>query len=201
MHISEGILSGPMLAAGAGVALAGLAIGLRGLENERVPEVAVLASAFFVASLVRVPVGPANLHLVLNGLVGLLLGWSAFPAIVVALVLQALLFQFGGLSTLGVNAAVMGLPAVAAWYIARPLVRRHPLVAGFIAGIAGVGLGTLCMAVALVGSDENLLNLARVLMLTHLPLMLAEGVITAFIVRFILKVRPEMLGLRPEVAP
>jgi cobalt/nickel transport system permease protein len=201
MHISEGILAGPVLAAGAAVAVAGLAIGLRGLENERVPEVAVLASAFFVASLVRVPVGPANLHLVLNGLVGLLLGWSAFPAIVVALVLQALLFQFGGLSTLGVNAAVMGLPAVAAWYIARPLARRHPLASGFIAGITGVGLGTLCMAVALVGSDENLLNLARVLMVTHLPLMLAEGVITAFIVRFILKVRPEMLGLNTKVAP
>jgi cobalt/nickel transport system permease protein len=201
MHISEGILAGPVLAAGAAVAVAGLAIGLRGLENERVPEVAVLASAFFVASLVRVPVGPANLHLVLNGLVGLLLGWSAFPAIVVALVLQALLFQFGGLSTLGVNAAVMGLPAVAAWALARPLARRHPLASGFIAGITGVGLGTLCMAVALVGSDENLLNLARVLMVTHLPLMLAEGVITAFIVRFILKVRPEMLGLNTKVAP
>lgn len=201
MHISEGILAGPVLAAGAAVAVAGLAIGLRGLENERVPEVAVLASAFFVASLVRVPVGPANLHLVLNGLVGLLLGWSAFPAIVVALVLQALLFQFGGLSTLGVNAAVMGLPAVAAWYIARPLARRHPLASGFIAGITGVGLGTLCMALALVGSDESLLNLARVLMVTHLPLMLAEGVITAFIVRFILKVRPEMLGLNTKVAP
>ena len=37
-----------------------------------------------------------GLHLVLNGLMGLLLGWLAVPAILVALFLQALLFQFGG---------------------------------------------------------------------------------------------------------
>ena len=47
--------------------------------------------AIFVASLVHVPVGPSSMHLVLNGLLGLLLGWAAFPAILVGLLLQAVL--------------------------------------------------------------------------------------------------------------
>jgi hypothetical protein len=72
------------------------------MDYERLPQVYVV-SAFFVASFIHVPVGPAAVHLVLNGLCGLLLGWLAFPAILVGLTLQALLFQFGGLTTLGVN--------------------------------------------------------------------------------------------------
>ncbi len=72
----------------------------------------MLAAAFFVASLIHVPIGPSNVHLILNGIVGLLLGWAAFPAILIALVLQAMLFQYGGISTLGVNTIIMALPAV-----------------------------------------------------------------------------------------
>ena len=81
MHISEGVLNGPVLVAGAAVALAGTAVGLRRLELDRVAQAGMLAAAFFVASLIHVPVGPSNAHLILNGIVGLLLGWAAFPGI------------------------------------------------------------------------------------------------------------------------
>ena len=95
MHISEGVLSGPVLLSGAALAVAGTAIGLKKLDYDQVAKVGMLSAAFFVASLIHVPIGPSNAHLILNGLVGLLLGWAAFPAILVALVLQAVLFQFG----------------------------------------------------------------------------------------------------------
>ena len=81
MHVSEGILDAPVLLAGAVVAAAGTAIGLRRLKAETVPRVGVMAAAFFVASLVHVPVGGSSVHLVLNGLAGLLLGWAVFPAL------------------------------------------------------------------------------------------------------------------------
>ncbi len=71
---------------------------------------AVLSSVFFIASLIHVPVGPSAAHLILNGVCGLLLGWMAFPAILVGLALHALLFQFGGLTTLGVNTFNMAFP-------------------------------------------------------------------------------------------
>ena len=87
MHISEGVLSGPVLVAGAAVALAGTAAGLKKMELDRVPQAGMLAAAFFVGSLIHVPVGPSNVHLILNGIVGLLLRWAAFPAILTALLL------------------------------------------------------------------------------------------------------------------
>jgi len=111
MHISEGILSTPVLISGAVLAVAGTAVGLKKLDYERIPHVAILSAAFFVASLIHVPIGPSSVHLVLNGLMGLFLGWVVFPAILIGLILQAILFQFGGLTTLGVNTVLMGLPA------------------------------------------------------------------------------------------
>ena len=98
MHISEGVLSPPVLLTGAALTAVGAAVGLKKINSEKVELVGVLSSAFFVASLIHVPVGPSAVLLVLNGLLGLLLGWTAFPAILVGLALQALLFQFGGLT-------------------------------------------------------------------------------------------------------
>ena len=89
MHIAEGVLSPAVLGGGAVLALAGTAQGLRRLEYDRLVTVGILSAAFFVASLIHVPVGLASAHLVLNGLVGVLLGWAAFPSILVALLLQA----------------------------------------------------------------------------------------------------------------
>ena len=71
-------------------------------------QVGILSSAFFMASLIHVPIGPSSVHLLLNGIVGLLLGWGAFPAILVGLALQAMFFQFGGITVLGVNTLNVG---------------------------------------------------------------------------------------------
>ena len=70
MHISEGVLSGPVLIAGAAVALAGTTVGLKKLELDRVAQAGMLSAAFFVASLIHVPIGPSSVHLILNGIVG-----------------------------------------------------------------------------------------------------------------------------------
>ncbi|HAS88003.1 MAG TPA: cobalt transporter CbiM, partial [Desulfovibrio sp.] len=112
MHISEGILSLPVLACGAVVAATGTMIGLKKIDSEKLISVALLSSVFFVASLIHIPIGPSSAHLILSGLMGLLLGWAAFPAILTGLLLQAVLFQYGGLAVIGVNTAIMALPAV-----------------------------------------------------------------------------------------
>jgi cobalt/nickel transport system permease protein len=57
--------------------------------------------AFFVASLIHVPFGPTSVHLLIPGLVGAMLGPSAFLSIGLGLLLQSLLFQFGGITALG----------------------------------------------------------------------------------------------------
>ena len=101
MHISEGVLSGPVLMSSAALAAVGTGIGLKKLDYDQIAKAGMLSAAFFVASLIHVPIGPSNAHLILNGLMGILLGWAAFPAILVALVLHGVFFQFGGITTLG----------------------------------------------------------------------------------------------------
>jgi len=67
--------------------------------------------------LIHVPVPglPSSAHLLFNGLLGVVLGRRAALAIPLGLLLQAVLLQHGGLTTLGVNTCVMVLPALLAW--------------------------------------------------------------------------------------
>ena len=202
MHIAEGVLSPAVLAGGAVLALAGTALGLRKLEYDRLVAVGILSAAFFVASLIHVPVGLSSAHLVLNGLVGVLLGWAAFPSILVALLLQALLFQFGGITVLGVNVFTMGFAAVISWYVFRAICYLCPgmkgvRVATFMGGALGVALAAVLTALALAFTDEGFWLAARLLLLAHLPVMLVEGLVTMFTVSFIMRVRPELLGMAP----
>lgn len=198
MHISEGVVAAPVLIAGAAGAVAGCAIGLKKMDLENTPKVAVLSSAFFVASLIHVPIGPTSAHLVLNGLVGIILGWISFPALLVALLLQAILFQFGGITTLGVNTVVMAVPAVVCYGLYARFVRSRnktlAAVAGFLTGITGILLGGILVALFLIFTGEQFLNVARLFIIAHFPLMIIEGVLTAFIVMFIRKIKPEILG-------
>lgn len=202
MHIAEGVLSPAVLAGGAVLALAGTALGLRKLEYDRLVAVGILSAAFFVASLIHVPVGLSSAHLVLNGLVGVLLGWAAFPSILVALLLQALLFQFGGITVLGVNVFTMGFAAVISWYVFRAICYLCPgmkgvRVAAFMGGALGVALAAVLTALALAFTDEGFWLAARLLLLAHLPVMLVEGLVSMFTVSFIMRVRPELLGMAP----
>ena len=202
MHIAEGVLSPAVLAGGAVLALAGTALVLRKLEYDRLVAVGILSAAFFVASLIHVPVGLSSAHLVLNGLVGVLLGWAAFPSILVALLLQALLFQFGGITVLGVNVFTMGFAAVISWYVFRAICYLCPgmkgvRVAAFMGGALGVALAAVLTALALAFTDEGFWLAARLLLLAHLPVMLVEGLVTMFTVSFIMRVRPELLGVAP----
>jgi cobalt/nickel transport system permease protein len=196
MHISEGVLSPMVLAGGAGLAAVGTAIGMKQMDQMDIPRVALLSAGFFVATLIHVPVGPVGLHLVLNGLMGALLGWRAVPAILIGLLLQALLFQFGGLTVLGVNTVIMAAPAVACFYLFRPLLRRPgtPAAAGaFACGAMAILFSGLLVAVALITTGEVFTEAAELVLLAHIPVMIVEGVITLFVFLFLKKVKPEML--------
>lgn len=200
MHISEGVLSPPVLIAGAAIAVAGVAYGLKRTRQEQIMLCGLLSAAFFVASLIHVPVGFASAHLLFCGLLGVLCGWGAFPAIFTALFFQALLFQYGGLTTLGVNTASMGLAAIISWYIFLGVYRLAPgktglRVAAFCGGFSGVCVSALLTSLALAFTDEGFYAAAAALLAAHLPVMLVEGVVTMFAAGFIARVKPDMLAL------
>ena len=197
MHFSEGVLSAPVLVTGAALTAAGCGIGLNKLDYDRVPQVAILTSAFFVASLIHVPIGPSSVHLVLNGLMGLLLGWSAFPAILIALFLQVLLFQFGGITSLGVNTFNMAFPAIICFYLFGYAVKQKnnliSLGAAFGSGFMGVLASSLMVAISLVFTGDPFIGIAKAVVIAHLPVMIIEGLITRFSAGFLKKLKPELL--------
>ena len=197
MHISEGILSAPVLVTGAALAVAGISVGLKKMDYEKIPQVAVLSSSFFVASLIHVPIGPSSVHLVLNGINGLLLGWMCFPSILVALLLQAILFQFGGVTVLGINTVNMALPGVICYYIFARLINRENrfvyLIAAFLCGFLSVFLSGILVALSLWFTEESFISAAKLIVLGHLPIMIIEGIITLFCVAFLKRVKPRLL--------
>ena len=203
MHISDGVLSETLagqaiLAGGAVLALAGTVAGLRKMDYERVPRVAVLSATFFVASLIHVKFGPTSAHLILNGLVGLILGWAAFPAFLIALFLQAIFFGHGGLTTLGLNTFNFGFTALVCFYLFNRCVRRARskaalLAAGFAAGALAIVFAALLVAAELVITGEEFEYIAGGIFFAHLPVGIVEGLVTAAAVAFLRQVRPELL--------
>lgn len=198
MHISEGILSAPVLTGGALLTTIGTAVGLKKLDYDRIMTVALFSAAFFVASLIHVPVGPGSVHLLLGGLLGIILGWGAFPAIVVALALQTIFFQYGGMIVLGVNGFTIAGPAVLCGLLFRPWLKgtgKQQMIAGFLAGFAAMFLSVLLVGAALYLTDHGFRQAAGLLLVSHLPVMIIEGLITMFTVTFLAKVQPEILSL------
>ena len=204
MHIAEGVIPGPVLGAGALLAAAGVAAGLRKLDEDRMAPVAVLSSTLFVASLIHVPVGPAAAHLVLNGLAGLMLGWAVFPSFLVALLLQAVFFGYGGLTTLGLNTLNMALPGVVCYYLfGRQLLRsdtRRAFVVGFATGALSIALSCAMLCASLLTAGRELLVLAQGVFLAHIPLMVLEGLVTGSAVVFLRRVRPEVFSHSTDAA-
>lgn len=199
MHIAEGVLSAPVLGTGAAIAAAGCSIGIKKLNYEKMPQVAMLSSTFFVASLIHIPVGPTSAHLILNGLAGVILGWAVFPALLLALFLQAILFQFGGLSTLGVNTVTMALPALIIYFLLRKLIvnknKMLAFVGGFVAGFLSILISGILVAIALFFTGEEFMVVAKMIILVHIPIMIIEGILTGFVILFLRKVKPILLGI------
>ena len=198
MHISEGVLSGTALALGWAGTLTCTAIGLKKTDTNKIVRTALLSSAFFLASLVNIRLGPSSTHLSLLAPVGLILGWSSFPAMLIALFLQAVLFHFGGLLVLGANTFIMGIPALMVHVIFGKMIRsENKIFFGFMAFIAGflaVIMGACLAGVFLGISDRNFLEAAKLLFYAHIPLALIEGAVTSFMIMFLRKTSPEFLS-------
>lgn len=200
MHISDGVLSAPVWIGGYAVTAGIVVATMKKMKVEHMPKVAVVTSAFFVASLIHVPIGPTSVHLVLNGLVGMILGPMAFVSILLGLALQALLFQHGGITTIGSNAVMMGVPALLAYKIFNLrkvfTFKSNEAIFGFLAGALAIFFAVLILAALLVTTGSEFIGVAKYVALVHLPIMIIEGIVTGFIASFLMKVKPEILGRR-----
>ena len=204
MHLPDGIVPIEFALAGYGASAAMAALALSRIKalpdpNAEIPRVAMLTTVFFAASLVAIPVPPTSVHLMLAGLMGVMLGWFSVPAILVGLFLQAVLFGHGGITTLGLNGLILGLPALMAFGIWRVGARHWPDVAGFAAGSGAVAAAlAIFAAIVLAGLPVTLDARAErvalgVFLLAHLPLAVAEGVVVMALLRVLRRVEPRLL--------
>jgi cobalt/nickel transport system permease protein len=197
VHISTGILANGWIVGG--FLLLGLLLlpAFYRLTDQDIPRIGIFTAAFFIASSLRIPLGIGSVHLILNGLVGVTLGRRAMLAVTVGLVLQSLLLHHGGLDALGVNACIVGGPALLAGLLF-PVLRRlgmRPFLRGLLLGSGAVAASALLnFVVLLIGGKDRWDDLARVVLLAHVPVVVVEGLLLGVLVRYLEQVKPDLLG-------
>jgi len=198
VHISDGIVANEVWIAGFILTGIILAYTLSRIKIEDIPKLSLVTSALFVASLVHIPIGPTSVHLLLAGLAGVLLGWGAFTSVFIAVLLQAFLFQHGGITTLGINTLDIGLPALVAYGIFRCGTKYSKSQGkyaffGTISGGFAIILAVLSTSALLYITGEDLRGVMVILMVAHLPVIVIESILVGSISAFLAKVKPEMI--------
>ncbi len=197
MHIADGIVSGSVIATGFGVTALLAAVTMRNVELEEIPKISVVTAVFFVANFIHIPLVVASIHLILNGLAGVILGKRAFMAIMLGVVLQAF-FGFGGVSVIGVNSVMLGggaLIAYGVWHCRNFVsIPNSEVVFGALAGAMGIFFSGCILALALVTTGEAFMTSAKLVLGYHVVLMIIEGAVTGACVGFLLKTKPDLLS-------
>jgi len=197
VHISDGVMPLEVLAAGFVITGALLLLTMRGISAEEIPRISLITAALFVASLVHFPVGPTSVHLIMNGLAGIVLGKRAFASVFVALTLQAILFQHGGISVIGLNSLNMGIPALLAWQVfegRRGLESpRREIAFGAAAGAVAVLGAVIMLSLELLVLGEAFEEIAVLVLAAHIPIVMIESIVLGMTAGYLFKVKPEML--------
>lgn len=193
MHIADGIINTTVcIAAHAASVSVIYALG-RNTKPEEIPKMGMTGAALFVASLVHFPFAGASIHLGLFGIAGIILGRRAFPVVFTALLLQSLIFQHGGLLSVGINSLNMGAGALTAGLIWR-FNKISESLRAVCAGFAGIFIPATLMAVEfqLSGYGRGIFYLLSI----YLIPAIFEGGITLSAVKFFRKVKSDIL---PEI--
>lgn len=195
MHISDGIISVEVAITTGVVATLFCAYALKKLSNEKIALVAALSALFFVTSFIHIPFGPTQIHLMLLGFIGIFLGNLAFLSISIALILQALLLGFGGLTSLGANIIIMAMPAFMVYLIFKLNIMKkiNEKIRFFLVGFIGVFISSIFLFIILVLSKEEYLAVGYSVIAVNIPTMILEGIITLFLLLYIKKVMPNLL--------
>ena len=195
MHISDGVLGLETTLIVSVISLIALVKAVRELKNEDISLTSVASAMFFIASFIHIPFGVTQIHLILLGVIGILISWSSFVAIFVALLLQALLLGYGGISSLGVNLFIMAMPAVMVYYIYNTtfIKNLNDKIKFFLVGFLGTFFATVFLTLILYFSKEEYNYVAMSVFGINIITMLIEGTISMFLLLFIKKVYPKIL--------
>lgn len=206
MHIPDGFLSPQTylpayVLAGVGWAYAMRSL-RRSLDETLLPRLAVLTAVAFVINILMLPLpGGTSAHATGIAILALTFGvWTAFAAMSLVLLLQALTLGAGGLTVLPVSALAMGLVgSVSAWLGYWALRRWNERAGLFAAGWLSAVIPALLLALVL-GIQPTIAQAADgtplffpfgpgvtvpALVLPHMFVGIAEGLLTALVIPFL----------------
>jgi cobalt/nickel transport system permease protein len=215
LHIPDGFLNLPVIAVTWVLAIALIAVSLNRVQadyqEKAVPLMGVCAAFIFAAQMINFPIpGGTSGHLLGGTLAGALLGpWAGTLVMTVVFIVQAVLFQDGGLTVLGANIFNMGLIGTFAGYYLYKAIRfaigRNKLpamaISAAVAAWASVMIAALACAIQLAVSGTVPLVVAIGAMATwHVLIGIGEAAITVVALIFIWRTRPDMFYDPPRRA-
>ncbi|MGH2413229.1 MAG: cobalt transporter CbiM [Microcystaceae cyanobacterium] len=215
MHIPDGFLSLPISLFTWIISIALIALALKRVQSDykerAVPLMGVCAAFIFAAQMINFPIpGGTSGHLLGGTLAGVLLGpWAGTLVMCVVFIVQAVLFQDGGLTVLGANIFNMGLVGTFGGYYLYKAIRftfgrntwRGMLMGTAIAAWVSVVVASLIAAIELALSGTVPLKVALVAMLSwHILIGIGEAIITVAAVSFVWRSRPDLIFDPPRKA-
>ncbi len=211
-HIPDGLLSPPVIVGAAALSAGVLAVAARRsraeLRDRQAPLLGAATAFVFAAQMFNFPLGAGtSAHLLGGVLVAVVVGpWAAILALFAVLLVQALLFQDGGIAALGANTLNMAvLGAGGGWLVYRwvlalagPGPRRRLAAAGVAAFLSAVAIG---LAVALELGLSGIVPLGPAIVAVggaHVLVGIAEAALTVGILGMVLRSRPDLV-VAPEI--
>lgn len=208
LHIPDGFLNLPISLVTWVIALGTIGVALSRVRAEyqerAVPLMGVCAAFIFAAQMINFPIpGGTSGHLLGGTLAGILLGpWAGTLVVCVVFIVQAILFQDGGLTVLGANITNMGLIGTFLGYYLYRSIRytlgdsswRAMASATVIAAWASVMVAAILCAIQLSLSGTVALGVALTAMAGwHFLIAIGEALITVATISFVWRTRPDLL--------
>jgi cobalt/nickel transport system permease protein len=207
LHIPDGFLNLPVIVITWVLAIGLIALALNQVQAEyqekAVPLMGVCAAFIFAAQMINFPIpGGTSGHLLGGTLAGALLGpWAGSLVMVTVFIVQAVLFQDGGLTVLGANIFNMGLIGTFGGYYLYRAIRfaiGRDKLSGMVVGVAvaawtSVLIASILCAIQLALSGTVPLNVALTAMAVwHLLIGIGEALITVVALTFVWRTRPDL---------
>ena len=204
LHVPDGFLSLglALLCWVLALVVIGLAVrnGRNAFDERLIPVAGIMAAFIFAGQMINFPVaGGTSGHMIGATLAAIVLGpWLAVLVMTAVIVLQALLFQDGGLVVMGANILIMGvIPVIISYGLFRMVAQRSKNIKLATAGLAAwlSVMGAALVTALLLGfSGTSSFRVVVPAMLgIHAIIGLGEALITAAALSFIMRARPQLV--------
>jgi cobalt/nickel transport system permease protein len=205
MHIPDGFLSMPVVVVMWILTIIVVGYAVKKTNNQitekHIPLMGVLAAFIFAAQMVNIPVAAGTSGHFLGGvLVAIFLGpWVGTVIMATVFIVQAVLFQDGGILALGANIFNMGvIGTVVGFYVYQGFLRimKSKTTAAAAAAWVALVLTSLACAVQLAVSQTSPFQVVVPAMAgIHVIIGIIEAVVTVVVLSAVMKTRPDLLTL------